>query len=609
MKPSSFAARALPLIIMVACGGAASTGAPSLIPPQPPQPIEKPVLLNDHVVRGHVYSANGKPLVLAHAHLMGPAGDNRPVESVQVAGDGSFTLPLSRLPAQDKLARIQLSGVDHRVETLIVALDEAVDVEVKLGTYRHAPLGGSSALEEKPTIMLFLPGGSRSQHPLERHASDGTYTADIAVKDGPYGYEITGLTLEGHTINGTTVEEGGYTYDDDGDYESRVNVTGGKLRVVFDPSKRPPSGLPSAVKFANESSVTAGLTEIFRRVENERTAWQAEAQEQSLTKGGDPKSLASATEKKAELLSQSIATIEKQTKHALVRQAAAIAYFQEKPSKDEQPIVEEEKARAQRVIEDASSGSLDALFTLFPAALPKIIKAVGETSRADAIRRTLIDTHPSPQVVAHLLGAKLHSKNITIDERREIVQSLRSPRFRGTSAQRDAELMDPDRLIGPGKPMPSFEVRPLPTTAGAPKEKPITPKAFEGKVYLVDLWATWCKPCLAELPSMHELFAKYGGVPDPKTKRTKQFAIMSVSLDEKPETVTKFRNDKAHPMPWLQAFAGSGDTAEAALKALTGKASAPIPFYVLVDDKGKIVASSPELRLSEVPAMLDRLLL
>ena len=44
------------------------------------------------------------------------------------------------------------------------------------------------------------------------------------------------------------------------------------------------------------------------------------------------------------------------------------------------------------------------------------------------------------------------------------------------------------------------------------------------------------------------------------------------------------------------------------LEALSGKPNVSIPFYVLVDDKGKIVASSPELKLSDVPAMLDQLL-
>ncbi|MEZ0262410.1 MAG: TlpA disulfide reductase family protein [Alphaproteobacteria bacterium] len=35
-------------------------------------------------------------------------------------------------------------------------------------------------------------------------------------------------------------------------------------------------------------------------------------------------------------------------------------------------------------------------------------------------------------------------------------------------------------------------------------------EAFHGKVVLVNLWATWCTPCIAELPSLEELQVKYG---------------------------------------------------------------------------------------------------
>ena len=46
-------------------------------------------------------------------------------------------------------------------------------------------------------------------------------------------------------------------------------------------------------------------------------------------------------------------------------------------------------------------------------------------------------------------------------------------------------------------------------------------KALEGKVVLVDFWATWCAPCIAEIPHWNELCGKY---------RDKGFVVLGVTI-------------------------------------------------------------------------------
>lgn len=60
----------------------------------------------------------------------------------------------------------------------------------------------------------------------------------------------------------------------------------------------------------------------------------------------------------------------------------------------------------------------------------------------------------------------------------------------------------------------------LSTVAG---DKTISLADYEGKVLIVDFWATWCPPCKREIPHFNDLYAQYQG---------KGLEILGVSLDQ-----------------------------------------------------------------------------
>ncbi|RYG65352.1 TlpA family protein disulfide reductase, partial [bacterium] len=66
---------------------------------------------------------------------------------------------------------------------------------------------------------------------------------------------------------------------------------------------------------------------------------------------------------------------------------------------------------------------------------------------------------------------------------------------------------------------------------------------YKGKVLVIDFWATWCGPCVAEIPKVKETYSKYHG---------EGLEILGVSLDRDKTKLTDYI--KAKEMPWAQVY-------------------------------------------------------
>lgn len=168
--------------------------------------------------------------------------------------------------------------------------------------------------------------------------------------------------------------------------------------------------------------------------------------------------------------------------------------------------------------------------------------------KADEIYNKLIE-HPK-------FGSKSYAKQakkileLEISERKG---KLTSPP--GTSSRPENVLI--------GKPAPDFKVKDL-------KGKELSLEKYKGKVILLDFWATWCGPCIAELPNVKRVYEKH---------KDQKFEIIGISLDSSKTKLDAFI--KKEGLNWIHYW-DHNQTISQQYKV------SGIPSMFLIDGKGVV---------------------
>lgn len=108
-----------------------------------------------------------------------------------------------------------------------------------------------------------------------------------------------------------------------------------------------------------------------------------------------------------------------------------------------------------------------------------------------------------------------------------------------------------------------------------PKGNPVHVSDYKGKYLLVDVWASWCKPCREEIPFLKTVYGKYQGQP---------FNILALSIDyEKQPWIDAVEKEQ---ITWGNAIDTRGFDAE----FMRYFRVSSIPFNMLLDPNGTVIA-------------------
>jgi len=172
------------------------------------------------------------------------------------------------------------------------------------------------------------------------------------------------------------------------------------------------------------------------------------------------------------------------------------------------------------------------------------------------------------KVITTLISAKEETVESSAFEAPKDYQDMAQPGAALAAPQKESPGAKIQAGLAVGTQFPDFNEKDL---AG----KSLSISNYKGKVVLIDFWATWCGPCVGELPNVLKTYQKYHG---------KGLEIIGVSLDQDQAKLASFIQQKG--VTWQQFFDGQGWHNKLAVKY--GIESIPATF--LLDGQGKIIA-------------------
>jgi len=520
------------------------------------------------VVTGTLLGADGKPMPVAHVHLT-PVIAMDGITSGTVGPDGRYALASTHTGA----FMLRFTGVNHGsafVPILLTGSSSTIVIDVQLARYKYADTIDKVLVIGDWNHFDFGTGRPMIKQP------DGRYTLEVESTEDTLAYQLLGLT-ENRSINGTSADR--YFYDGGGDYRSVLRVAKGKTTIVFDPRRLDRRPSTQRITWREPASFAARFADAYKSVQRIANAYFDSA--------------AAARARKDSLRYDWTAGLRElttrigQDRDALIEQELLLGLIQitSLGAHPDSTLV----ARAPREIRPTSplwsfhQGYMVMQMFVFgrhPTVSPReTLKDTASANAALAYLDSMAARHPDRRTRAGALATAV-----------QIAMAINQmPRGNEYFLRLGAEYPEspmlgflraryaPDRVLRVGVAVPSFHFAALTDSTQS-----YTRESMLGKVYLLDFWATWCGPCIGDMPYLHAAF---------DTLHAKGLEILSVSLDQDPGDVTKFLTGE-WKMPWQHAFARGGFTNP----SMRQFEIVFIPRMALVGRDGNIIAVDDDLR-------------
>ncbi|WP_435315220.1 redoxin family protein [Cellulophaga fucicola] len=127
-------------------------------------------------------------------------------------------------------------------------------------------------------------------------------------------------------------------------------------------------------------------------------------------------------------------------------------------------------------------------------------------------------------------------------------------------------------------------------------ESKVSLNDLKGKYVFIDIWATWCTPCINEIPHLEELQKKY---------ENKNIIFLSISIDDKKNKDKWKKMIKEKNLKGVQLIADN----KAESEFMQSYKVESIPRFIILDSEGKIISSNAPYpsEVEKISNLLDKL--
>ncbi len=546
---------------------------------------------SDLIINGKILTYEDKSPKLAHVSYKNSDGE---LIISQADSEGIFSIRVD----SKYVVELIVTAVDHKSTTEKFFIPSDLD-----SLYIISKLSPNRLY---PDIKNVLITGNFNNRDFEKAASmtknsDGTYSFEVSYNSDTLLYQIFpeyDVMWSNNTFNGSQSDF--FVYDGNGDYFSGIINKEGKFRITLTPSYYPDSTYKSDIEISDENYLSEFIT--FKNIT--KLSYDYLVNRSNLI----TETKLSSDERRIrniDLKVKSLELIKQKIDDLKDKNARLLSIF-------EYLEVAHDGVNIKGIEDTVDKILLNEIYTVEPDSpiwdessnhyhlvFAEIL--LGHIENPEYIYKVLSSNHTDKTKAGILsLLVRYCSYNQLENLKGKYYDKLQAEYADTKEAKMAKGEFGKDKSIQVGKIIPDFTLKNLDN-----ESELITPKSLAGKYVLVDVWGTWCVPCLMELPSLIKAY---------DTFKSKNFTLFSVAIDASAETVRKFRdNKKKMPwlkpeeqiesnLPWMHSYAGNWDCDITGIFEVNG-----VPKTFLIDPEGKIIALDG-LRGDELIETLDKLI-